>query len=86
METIKMDDPRLDESYSFLFAFRKGDLIVKKDQRDVRGEVIDGVYVGEIPGPNAGAVHPRGRTLYEIKMRDRQLHIIDETDVERAKK
>jgi hypothetical protein len=86
METIKMDDPRLDESYSFLFAFRKGDIIEKKDQRDVRGEVIDGVYVGEIPGPNAGAVHPRGRTLYEIKMRDRQLHIIDETDVERAKK
>lgn len=86
MEAIKMDDPRLDESYSFLFAFRKGDVVIKKDQREVRGEVVDGVYVGELPGPNAGAVHPRGKTLYEIKMRGQDLHIIDENDVERPAK
>ena len=85
MEAIKMDDPRLDESYSFLFAFRKGDVIVKKDQRTVHGVVVDGVYVGEVPGPNAGAVHPRGKTLYEIKMRDQELYIIDENDAERTK-
>jgi hypothetical protein len=86
METIKMDDPRLDESYSFLFTFRIGDVIAKKDERAVCGEVVDGVYVGKLPGPNAGSVHPRGKTLYEIKMRDEVLHIIDENDAERLTK
>jgi hypothetical protein len=86
MDTVKIDDPRLDESYSFLFAFKKGDTIVRKGERAVRGEILDGVYVGEFPGPNAGDVHPRGKTLYEIKLRDGALHIIDENDIERETK
>jgi hypothetical protein len=86
MEAVKMDDRRLDESYTFLFAFKKGDTIVKKGEREVRGEILDGVYVGEFPGPNAGHVHPRGKTLYEIKLRDGALHILDETEVERETK
>jgi hypothetical protein len=83
METIKIDDPRLDESYAFLFAFKKGDVIAKKGERAVRGQVVDGVYVGEFPGPNAGDIRPRGKTLYEIKLRDESLQIIDEIEVER---
>jgi hypothetical protein len=86
MDTIKIDDPRLDESYSFLFAFKKGDTITKKGERAVHGEILDGVYVGEYPRRNAGDVHPRGKTLYEIKLRDGALHIIDENDVEREAK
>jgi hypothetical protein len=86
MDTVKMDDPRLDESYSFLFAFKKGDRIRRKGETPVRGEIIDGVYVGEFPGPNAGDVHPRGKTLYEIKLRDGALQIIDEAEIEREPK
>lgn len=86
MKTIKIDDPRLDESYSFLFAFRKGDVITKKGERAIQGEVVDGVYVGEVPGAKTGAVYARGKTLYEIKLRDQALHIIDENDVERTVK
>ncbi len=86
MKTIKIDDPRLDESYSFLFAFAKGDVITKKGERTIQGEVVDGVYVGEVPGAKTRAVYARGKTLYEIKLRDQALHIVDENDVERTVK
>jgi hypothetical protein len=82
MKTIKMDDPRLDESYSFLFAFKKGDTITKKGEPAIKGEIVDGIYVGEMPGAKTGAPHARGKTLYEIKLRDEALHVIDENDVE----
>lgn len=78
-----MDDPRLDESFGFLFAFRKGDVVVTKD-RATRGEILDGVYVGEFPGPTAGAINSRGKTLYEIKLRDEASQIVDEEDIEKA--
>ncbi len=84
MKTIKIDDPRLDESYSFLFAFKKGDVITKKGERAIRGEIVDGVYVGEVPGSNIRAVYSRGKTIYEIKLPDQALHIIDENDVDRT--
>ena len=70
MQFIKMDDHRLDESFSFLFAFKKGDTVLKKDNRSLRAEISDGAYVGEFPKPAAGAIHSRGKTLYEIKLPD----------------
>ena len=84
METMKMDDPRLDESFGFLFAFRKGDVIVKKGDPSFRGEIIDGVYIGEFPGPTAGAINSRGKTLYEIKLADSAAQILAEEDIEKA--
>jgi hypothetical protein len=86
MKTIKIDDPRLDENYATLFAFKKGDIIARKDERAIRGEVVDGVYVGEIPGAKTGAVYSRGKTLYEIRLQDLALHIIEENEAESAVK
>ena len=37
VETVKIDDPRLDESFSFLFVFRKGDVVVSRENRALRG-------------------------------------------------
>jgi hypothetical protein len=84
METIRMDDPRLDESFGFLFAFRKGDVIVRKSDPSLRGEIVDGVYVGEFPGPSAGAINVRGKTLYQVKLGDETAQIVDEEDIEKA--
>ncbi len=86
MKTIKIDDPRLDESQSFLFAFNQGDVITKKGDRAIRGQIVDAVYVGELPGAKTAAIYSRGKTLYEIKLRDQALHIIDENDVEHTAK
>jgi hypothetical protein len=82
MEFIKMDDPRLDESFSFLFAFKKGATILKKDDRSLRAEISDGVYIGEFPKPAAGVIRSRGKTLYEIKLPDAVVEIVDETEIE----
>jgi hypothetical protein len=57
---------------------------VRKDDRSLRGEISDGVYVGEFPKPAAGTIDPRGKTLYEIKLPDEIVQIVDETDIEKA--
>ncbi len=72
MKTIKIDDPRLDESYSFLFAFKKGDVITKKGERAIRGEIVDGVYVGEVPGSNIRAVYSRAKRSTRSNFRTRR--------------
>jgi hypothetical protein len=84
VETVKIDDPRLDESFSFLFGFRKGDLVVSRENRTLRGHIVDGVYVGEFPSRAGGALNPRGKTLYEVKLRGGVLQIVDEKDIEKA--
>jgi len=83
METVKIDDPRLDESFSFLFGFRRGDLVVNRE-RTLRGQINDGVYVGEFPSRAAGALNPRGKTLYEIKLPGEVFQIVDEKDIEKV--
>jgi len=84
METVRMDDPKLDESFSFLFAFRRGDAVVSKENRRLRGEVIDGIYVGEVPSRATGELKERGKTLYEIKLSGGVLQIVDEQEIERV--
>ena len=39
VETVKIDDPRLDESFSLLFVYRKGDVVVSRDNRAFRGQI-----------------------------------------------
>ena len=78
-----MDDPKLDESFSFLFAFRRGDVVVIKDNRRLRGEVNDGIYVGEVPGRATGELKERGKTLYEIKLPGELFRIVDEQEIEK---
>ena len=36
VETVKLDDPRLDESFSLLFIYRKGDVVVSRENRALR--------------------------------------------------
>jgi len=84
MEFIKIDDPRLDESFSFLFVFKKGDLVARKDEPSWRGEIRDGVYVGEFPKPAAGSIRPRGKTLYEITLPDGLVYVVDEIDIQKV--
>jgi hypothetical protein len=84
VETVKIDDPRLDESFSFLFVFRKGDVVVNRENRAVRGLINDGVYLGEFPNRAAGALNPRGKTVYEVKFPDEVLQIFDEKDIEKV--
>jgi len=55
-----------------------------KDNPSLRGEIRDGVYVGEFPKPAAGSVKPRGKTLYEITLPVGLVHVVDETDIERV--
>jgi hypothetical protein len=82
MDFIKIDDPRLDESYSFLFAFKKGDLVKTRNEPSLHGKITDGVYVGEIPKV-ARDVKARGKTLYEITLSDNDVRaqIVDEADI-----
>lgn len=82
MDFIKIDDPRLDESYSFLFAFKKGDLVKTRTEPSLHGKITDGVYVGEIPKV-ARDVKARGKTLYEITLSDTDVRaqIVDEADI-----
>jgi hypothetical protein len=84
METVRIDDPRLDESFSFLFAFRKGDIVVNRENRALRGLINDGVYLGVFPNRTAGALNPKGKTVYEVKFPDDVLQILDEKEIEKA--
>jgi hypothetical protein len=84
VETVKIDDPRLDEIFSFLFAFRKGDLVVSRKSPVLRGKINDGVYVGEFPARAAGTLNPKGKTLYEIQLPGKALQIVDEKEIEKA--
>ena len=83
METIKIDDPRLDESFAFMFQLRKGDTVVLKSQKSLRGKVSDGVYIGEFPKHVAGEIHPRGITLYEIRLADESTQIVEEKELQK---
>jgi hypothetical protein len=82
MDFIKIDDPRLDESYSFLFAFRKGDVVSTRTEPALHGKITDGIYVGTLP-KIAADVNARGRTLYEITPLDEPAYIVDEDDIKR---
>ena len=84
MDIVKIDDPRLDESFSFLFAFRKGDAVLIKAQRESRGEITDGVYIGDFPKHVAGVLNPRGLTLYEVKTANDVLQIVDEKELQKV--
>ena len=84
VETVKIDDPRLDESFSLFFVYRKGDVVVSRDNRALRGQINDGVYVGELPNRAARALNPKGKTVYEVKFPDEVLQIFDEKDIEKA--
>lgn len=77
-----MDDPRLDESFSFLFAFKKGDVVATRNEPFLRGKISDGVYIGEKP-KHVSDIKPRGKTLYEITLPDEVTYVIDETDIEK---
>ena len=82
MELIKLDDPRLDESVTFLFAFKKGDSIIRADNPALRGAVSDGVYIGRVPKPAAARIAPRGKTVYEITLADDTVSIVDEAEIQ----
>jgi hypothetical protein len=84
METIKIDDPRLDESFAFMFLLRKGDAVVVKSQNSVRGKINDGVYVGEFPKHVAGDINPRGITLYEVALEDDSIQILEEKELQKV--
>ena len=84
METIKIDDPRLDESFAFMFLLRKGDAVVVKSQNSVRGKINDGVYVGEFPKHVAGDINPRGITLYEVTLEDDSIQILEEKELQKV--
>jgi len=84
VETVKIDDPRLDESFSFLFVFTKGDVVVNRENRGLRGLINDGVYLGAFPNRTAGALNPRGKTVYEVKFPDDIFQIFDEKDIEKV--
>jgi hypothetical protein len=86
MDCVKMDDPRLDESFSLLFAFKKGDTVASKDDPSVRGQIRDGVYVGEFPKGAVGQINPRGKTLYEIAVSEELLYVVDQIDIEKLPK
>jgi hypothetical protein len=83
MDVIRMDDPRLDESFSFLFAFKKGDVVWTRNEPSLRGKISDGVYIGERP-KHVGDIKPRGKTLYEITLADELTYVVDEADIEKS--
>jgi hypothetical protein len=83
MDIIRIDDPRLDESFSFLFAFKKGDLISTRKKPVLRGKISDGVYVGPVP-KHVADIKSRGKTLYEITLLDELTYVIDEADIEKV--
>ncbi|HEX2229589.1 MAG TPA: hypothetical protein VHM64_20840 [Candidatus Binatia bacterium] len=85
MEFIKMDDPRLDENFSFMFLFKKGDRVKSKDEPRFKGEITDGVFVGELPASITASTdtYKKGRTLYEIKLND-QHFIVTDNEIEKA--
>ena len=83
MDCVKMDDPRLDESFSFLFVFKKGDAVERKDDPSLRGKIRDGVYVGEFPKAAAVRINSRGKTLYEIAVSEEVLYVVDQLEIQK---
>jgi hypothetical protein len=85
MEFIKMDDPRIDENFSFMFLFKKGDQVRTKQEPRMRGEILDGVFVGDLPHSiNASNdSYKRGRTLYEIKLGEQNHFIVADSEIEK---
>lgn len=83
MDIIKMDDLRLDESFGLLFAFKKGDVVLTRNQPSLRGKITDGVYIGEVP-KHVGDIKPTGKTLYEISLPEKPTYIVDEADITKA--
>jgi hypothetical protein len=85
MEFIKMDDPRLDENFSFMFLFKKGDHVKSKDEPRLRGEITDGVFVGELPASITASndSYKKGRTLYEIKLDEKDHFIVADNEIEK---
>lgn len=84
MDAIKIDDPRLDESFAFMFSFRKGDSVIIKGSDSLLGEISDGVYIGDFPKHVAGEINPRGVTLYEVRLADESFQIVEEKEIQRA--
>jgi hypothetical protein len=86
MQFIKIDDPRLDENYSFFFTYKRGEQVKGKNNRALTGEISDGVYVGEFPAHVAAAddAYRKGRTLYEIKMRESEVFVVADNEIEKA--
>ncbi|MPZ76865.1 MAG: hypothetical protein GEU77_10090 [Deltaproteobacteria bacterium] len=84
MDAIKMDDPRLDESFAFMFSFRKGDSVIIEGSDSLPGVINDGVYIGDFPKHVAGEINPRGVTLYEIKLADESFQIVEEKEIQKA--
>lgn len=84
VETVKIDDPRLEESFSFLFVFRKGDVVVNRENRTRPGRINDAVYLGAFPSHAAGALNPKGKTVYEVKFPGEILQIFDEKELEKV--
>ena len=86
MEFIKIDDPRLDENYSFFFTYKKGDRVKGKNNSALKGQISDGVYVGEFPAHVAAAddAYRKGRTLYEIKVRESEVFVVADNEIEKA--
>jgi hypothetical protein len=86
MEFIKMDDPRLDESFSFLFSFKRGDAVKWKNNASLNGEITDGVFVGELPAHAGDNVYRKGRTLYQIELRENERIIAAETEIQKVER
>jgi hypothetical protein len=84
MDFIKIDDSRLDETFSFLFSFKKGDIVRWKEDRSLQGEVKDGVFVGQLPAHASDDVYRKGRTLYQVELSETELYIAAETELEKA--
>jgi hypothetical protein len=84
MDFIKMDDPRLDENFSFMFLFKKGDRVKTKSDPRLRGEITDAAFVGELPTSinAANDNYKKGRTLYEIKVGDNDRFIVADSEIE----
>lgn len=79
-----MDDSRLDETFSMLFAFRRGDVVATKTKPSLRGTITDGVYVGELP-KHVRDVKATGKTLYEITtIADSSIYVVEESEIEKA--
>jgi len=79
-----MDDPRLDETFSMLFSFRRGDVVATKRKPSLRGKITDGVYVGELPR-HIGDVKATGKTLYELTTSaDSRTYVVEESEIEKA--
>jgi hypothetical protein len=86
MDLVKIDDSRLDENYSFFFTYNKGDYVKSRNDRGLKGEITDGIYVGEFPAHVAAAdeAYRKGRALYEVKTGESQFFIVADNEIEKA--